>query len=145
MIETFDFCVRIGATARAIAEDMDRVASDNGLAGGPASVLVAVLKSPEQTQVAYASSLVINDATLTRYIDRLEDLGLLERKRGRQDRRVVRLHLTVEGEKTARRLEAGYEQLSRRYTDVLSAENFAEIDRNTTALGLALVNRDGQA
>jgi DNA-binding MarR family transcriptional regulator len=41
---------------------------------------------------------------MTRMLDKLEDKGLLERSRSLEDRRVVNLNLTVQGEELAARL-----------------------------------------
>ena len=145
MIGEMDFCLRIGAAARSVSEQMDKVASEQGLSVGPASVLVAVATSPGKTQVDYSSALVINDATLTRYIDRLEDAELLERRRGREDRRVVRLHMTSKGDAKAKALLQGFLQLQHGFADALGEKGFDALSSEVRALALALANRGSQA
>ena len=140
MIGDLEFCLRIGAAARFVAENMDKVALEQGLSVGPASVLVAVATCPEQTQVAYSSALVINDATLTRYIDRLEDAQLLERRRGREDRRVVRLHMTPQGTAKAKALSSGFAQLEAEFSASIGAEHFGRLSEEVRSLALALAN-----
>jgi DNA-binding MarR family transcriptional regulator len=46
----------------------------------------------------------IDTGLMTRMLDKLEDKGLLERSRSLEDRRVVNLNLTVQGEELAARL-----------------------------------------
>ena len=145
MIGELEFCLRVGAVSRLVAECMDKSASDAGLSVGPASVLVAVAASPGQTQVAYSTALVINDATLTLYIDRLEDADFLEWRRGRQNRWVVRLHLTSAGADKARQLSREFSALETRFSDALGGKQFAKMSEDLRNLALALANHGAEA
>ena len=145
MIGELQFCLSIGAASRLVAEAMDRIAGDHGLLVGPASVLVAVAANPGKTQVSYSSALVINDATLTRYIDRLEAADLLERRRGREDRRVVLLHLTEVGATKAAALSRGFAKLEKGFRDSLGSTGFEHLEAELHQLALSLAKRGTDA
>lgn len=65
---------------------------------------------------AIADRLTTRDPDVTRLLDRLEDRGLVNRVRGRPDRRVVRSRLTTEGRRMVVGLEA---ELRVMHADVL--------------------------
>jgi DNA-binding MarR family transcriptional regulator len=141
VIGDLDFSLRIGAISRLVSEDLEKIATSHGLAVGPASVLMAVAQSPGQTQVSYASALVVNDATLTRYIDRLENGDLVQRVRGREDRRVVRLHTTETGQRIAGAMTKSVNALEKDYSQLLQSASFSGLGESLRAFALALVNR----
>lgn len=78
------------------------------------------------TAAELARELYIDSAAMTRMTDRLEKRGLLLRVRRDDDRRVINLRLTCDGDRLAR-------QLPPVYADVLS-RSFAGLD--ATELGL---------
>lgn len=143
MIDELELCLCIGATARTLADTLDQIAARHNLSAGQAVVLLAVARCPGCTQVAYSSALVINDATLTRYIDRLEDAGLIERQRGREDRRVVRLHLTQTGQAMAAEISGAVSTLEKMISDDMGATVFDAFSASSRdfALALAKLNR----
>ncbi len=53
-------------------------------------------------------------STLTSMLDRMEEAGLAQRRRSREDRRVIRVFLT----RKVRALQAEYEAVSERMTDI---------------------------
>lgn len=63
----------------------------------------ALVTGPE-TMTAVAAKLGISTAGLTHLADKLEKLGILERKRGTTDRRSIWLKLTAKGESLAAKL-----------------------------------------
>ena len=54
------------------------------------------------------------NSSLTGMLDRMEEAGLVERSRSERDRRTVRIRLTEK----ARAMRAGYEEVSRRMTEI---------------------------
>jgi MarR family transcriptional regulator, transcriptional regulator for hemolysin len=57
-------------------------------------VLWHVAREPGMSQAALAQLLDVEPITLARFVDRLEEVGLLERRFNPRDRRVWMLHLT---------------------------------------------------
>jgi DNA-binding MarR family transcriptional regulator len=64
------------------------------------------------TVAGLARDLEIDPGAMTRSLDRLEAKGLVRRERSTQDRRVVRLVLTGEGRKVARKVPTVLAQVS---------------------------------
>jgi DNA-binding MarR family transcriptional regulator len=67
-----------------------------------------------------AKHMMVNSSTVTGVIDRLEQKGFVARQRNSSDRRIINIHLTHEGKKTAKaapppiqqRVVDGLQQLS---------------------------------
>ena len=95
------------------------------------------------TVAALARVSQVGVPSMTRMLDRLEQKGLLRRERSETDRRVVHLHLTPKGRKTASRIwPIVVEGMN------VHLEGFveAELDQLNDLLGRMLVNgaRDAQ-
>lgn len=93
-----DFSVLIQIAGRMIAQHVELIGKESGLSAGHLSVLGMILRKPGLVQNVYGTILAINDATLGRYVDKLEDHGLVLRGRCDGDRRTVRLTLTQPGQ-----------------------------------------------
>ncbi|MFN9375931.1 MAG: MarR family winged helix-turn-helix transcriptional regulator, partial [Novosphingobium sp.] len=66
---------------------------------GPHARLLLVLGLPAgQNQGCYAEQLDVEAITLGRMLDRMEEAGLIERRRDPADRRAWRVHLTAAGQ-----------------------------------------------
>jgi DNA-binding MarR family transcriptional regulator len=79
---------------------------------GMASILTALGQQPRSiTQLADREGL--SQPTVTRMIARLEAVGLVERKRQTDDRRVVMVHITPAGRETFNELRARYRAVMR--------------------------------
>ena len=88
---------QLAITGRMVRERFDGCLNEHG-----ASLTTwAVLRSAEHedglSQRELASRMSIESPTLVRHLDRLEDEGLVVRRRDEQDRRVVRVGLTPAG------------------------------------------------
>ncbi len=95
--EDIDFAVLLQIAGRMIAQHVETIGKDAGLSAGHMSVLGMIHRKPGLVQSVYGGILAINDATLGRYVDKLEDRGLVLRERCDGDRRTVRLTLTQSG------------------------------------------------
>ncbi|EAQ46157.1 hypothetical protein MED193_07179 [Roseobacter sp. MED193] len=95
--EDIDFSVLTQIAGRMIAQHVEAIGKESGLSAGHLSVLGMVHRKPGLVQSVYGAILAINDATLGRYVDKLEDQGLVLRERCDDDRRTVRLTLTDPG------------------------------------------------
>lgn len=69
-----------------------------GVTGPQWRVLAAIRRDPGANQCALAGLLEVEPITAGRMVDRLEKMGLVERRADPADRRSWRLHLTAPGE-----------------------------------------------
>jgi DNA-binding MarR family transcriptional regulator len=122
------------------AQQMARRARDKlspwGVTPPQYAVLRVLWEQDGQPGAAIGTRLVIDSATLTGLIDRLEGAGLLDRRADGDDRRVHRLFLTERG----RALQAPLD----RAMDQLNAEVDADLGRQAPGLRDAL-RRLGEA
>jgi DNA-binding MarR family transcriptional regulator len=86
---------------------------DNTLTQAQFRVLVYVARTEGLRQVELADLLEVKPITLTRLLDQLETLGLIERRRSPADRRAFQLYLTP----AAKPYLATFEALSERISD----------------------------
>ena len=75
-----------------------------GLTESQFGVLEAVLHLGPLCQREIAAKILKSAGNLTTVIDNLERRGLVERQRGLEDRRVIHVHLTADGERLIRDL-----------------------------------------
>jgi DNA-binding MarR family transcriptional regulator len=90
-----NFAFEVGETARLMRRDFDRRASALGATRAQWRVLVRLARQSGVHQVELAEALDVEPITLCRMIDRLEEAGLVERRRDEDDRRAWNLHLTA--------------------------------------------------
>ena len=95
-LETIPF--EIAETAHSLRREFDRRAAPLGVTRAQWRALAWVGREPGLRQVELADHLDIEPITLCRIVDRLEEGGLVERRRDPEDRRAWRLHLTDKGE-----------------------------------------------
>lgn len=88
----------IAETAHAVRRAFQRRAARLGVTGAQWKVLLHLERQPGLRQVELAERLDVEPITLCRIIDRLEESGLVERKRDPADRRAWRLALTADAE-----------------------------------------------
>jgi len=84
----------VAETARLIRRGFDRRAAALGATRSQWRVLARLARQDGQRQVDLADSLDVEPMTLCRMVDRLEEIGLVERRRDDEDRRAWRIHLT---------------------------------------------------
>ena len=85
--------------ARLIRTVFDRRVRDLGLTRAQWLVLTRVYRRPGVSQTELADMLEIDRASAGRMIDRMEKNGWVERRPDNGDRRINRLHLTVDARK----------------------------------------------
>ncbi len=88
----------IAETALSLRRAFDRRAAPLGVTRAQWRVLAWLGREPGLRQVELADHLDVEPITLCRIVDRLEEAGLVERRRDPEDRRAWRLHLTAKGE-----------------------------------------------
>ena len=102
----------IGETAHALRLEFDRRAAPLGVTRAQWKALAWIGRQPGLRQVELAEHCEIEPITLCRIIDRLEDAGLVERRRDPADRRAWSLHLTGKGEPLVKQLRAIAERMT---------------------------------
>lgn len=111
----------IAETAHALRRAFDRRAASHGVTRAQWKVMFRIDRFPGVHQVELADMLDIEPITLCRIVDRLEQAGLVERRRDPSDRRAWQLHLTP----AARPLKAKLDSLG----SALISDAFAGIAR----------------
>ncbi len=119
-METLPF--EIAETAHALRRAFGRRAATMGVTGAQWKVLFRLSRMPGLRQVELADQLDVEPITLCRIVDRLEEAGLVERRRDPGDRRAWRLELTAKALPLVERLRILGEGLMK--------EAFAGIDRS---------------
>ena len=82
-----------------------------------------LLRRGPTTVTEFAEEMGVSPSAVTSMADRLAEAGLVLRGRDPDDRRVVRLHLTPEGERLVRRCQETRNALLRRYFGRLPLED----------------------
>jgi DNA-binding MarR family transcriptional regulator len=81
--------------------ELDAALKDLGITTQQMGILLSMRGGATQTPFELSKLLGIDTGLMTRMLDKLEAKGLLQRARSLEDRRVVNLTLTREGEKVA--------------------------------------------
>ena len=90
--------------AKSLRAYFEQVLADDGESLSTFLVIDVVDKAEGSSQRELADGVRIEDATMTRHLDRLEDAGLIARRRDPSDRRVILVDLTPTGRRTHARL-----------------------------------------
>jgi DNA-binding MarR family transcriptional regulator len=85
----------------ALTQEIDKRLEPQGLTHAQWKPLFMLRKAGNATVAEMARDLQIDPGAMTRMLDRLEAKGLCRRARSADDRRVVNLELTPEGERSA--------------------------------------------
>jgi len=88
-------------------------------------ILEAVVATPGSRMNELAQALGVSASTLSRTIVPLVELGLVERRRGDQDKRLTRLSPTKAGLKQARTIHQSRQRMARAVQDHFSPERLA--------------------
>jgi len=81
-----------------LLDDIDRQARADGITAAQWRVLVRIASGFDKTAADLCRSMRYDSGSMTRMLDRLEARGLVRRTRCTEDRRVVQVDLTEEGE-----------------------------------------------
>ena len=128
-----NFAFEVAETARLIRREANRRAAVLGATKAQWRVLARLHRSGGGLrQIALAEALDVEPITLCRMIDRLEEAGLVERRRDADDRRAWRIHLTETAAPVLVKLEAMGTQFN---ADILAG--VSDSDREAAARVLA--------
>ena len=112
----------IAETAHALRRAFDRRVAPLGVTRAQWRALAWLARQPGLRQVELADRLDIEPITLCRIVDRLEEAGLVERRRDPDDRRAWRLHLTDKGVPLVEKLRVLAGELAREAFDGVPPE-----------------------
>lgn len=122
-----NFAFEVAETARLIRREANRRAADIGATKAQWRALARLHRAGGGLrQIELAELLDAEPITLCRMIDRMEEAGLVERRRDAADRRAWRIHLTALAAPVLARLEEMGERFNQ---DIL--DGIAEADRAT--------------
>ena len=108
-----NFAFEVAETARLIRREANKRAAVLGATKAQWRVLARLHRMGDGArQIALAEALDVEPITLCRMIDRLEEAGLVERRRDGADRRAWRIHLTPAAAPVLARLEKMGEQFN---------------------------------
>ena len=128
-METLPF--EIGETAHTLRRAFDRRAASLGVTRAQWKVLFRLNREPGLRQVDLADKLDVEPITLCRIVDRLEESGLVERRRDPGDRRAWQLFLTEAAQPISRQLRALGDQL---IAEAFAGISSADIDTARTVM-----------
>jgi len=121
---TKEFCGCLYYSASALARAVTRIAAEEfavtGLSPSHALLLMSVNKHPGIQPNELAAAMMLEPSTITRLIEKVEALGLVERK---QKGKVVHIFSTTEGKRKQRILKAAWADLDKRYAAVLGKKS----------------------
>ncbi|MGZ3196577.1 MAG: MarR family winged helix-turn-helix transcriptional regulator [Croceibacterium sp.] len=112
-----------------------------GVTGPQARLLLNLHRRPGENQGFYAEQLEVEPITLCRMVDRLEEAGMVERRRDPADRRAWQLHLTAKSQKLVAKLQQSVDSLVDDMLCGLTSEERAEFARLLKAVGTNLSER----
>jgi DNA-binding MarR family transcriptional regulator len=120
----------IGETAHVLRRAFDRRAAAMGVTRAQWRVLAHLERKPGQRQVELADRLDVEPITLCRIVDRLEEAGLVDRRRDPGDRRAWQLYLTTAAEPLIVKLHQMADEHSGEAFAGLAKDTIAEIRRS---------------
>lgn len=119
----------------------DQQVREIGVTGPQARLLLILSRRPGENQGFYAEELEVEPITLCRMVDRLEEAGMVERRRDPSDRRAWQLHLTPKSQKIVAKLQLRVDALVDDMLCGLTDEERAEFARLLKAVGTNLSER----
>jgi len=122
----------VNRTAFVMSDEVARRFQDCGykLSAQDFGILFRLWKQDGLSQVQIASLMMRDKTTITRRLDALVKKGLVERRLDGADRRLYRIHLTVEGMKAAETLMVMVDEFQKEVLDDIPDEH-KEITINT--------------
>lgn len=109
----------------AIDASVDQV----GMHRGQAMLLCQVAKQDGMTQSELAQALSVQGATITNLLKRMEDAGMVVRRRDDEDNRLVRVYVTDEGRQREEAITEQFEQLIKQMFAGMCGEEYESFRR----------------
>ena len=137
--------LRLARSSKAVGHAFNAALEEGGGSLPVWLILSSLTAADWPAQAGLAASLGIEGATLTRHLDRMEEAGLLRRRRDPDDRRAVRLELTDRGRTLHGELLAIVIAFDRRLRAGLTEEELVLLDELLTRLERNARGEQGQA
>ncbi|WP_443971247.1 MarR family winged helix-turn-helix transcriptional regulator [Sphingobium sp. CR28] len=96
----------VNDVARLYRRRFDEVTRSLGITGPQMRALIGIGRAPGINQGTLAEKLEVEPITTCRMVDRLEQAGLVERRRDPHDRRAWQLHLTPAADPIMQKMQA---------------------------------------
>ncbi|SMF20268.1 MarR family transcriptional regulator, transcriptional regulator for hemolysin [Xaviernesmea oryzae] len=128
-----DFLEALTKVSRKIRTAFNQQVTAHGLTYPRARALFRLAKKQNMTQSELACDLELEQATMVRLLDRMEENGLIERRPDTNDRRVKLIVLTPYGEEQA--------AMVRSIADRIREQIFQDIDPDELHVAVALLER----
>ena len=119
----------------------DQQVREIGVTGPQARLLLLLNRFPGENQSFYAEQIEVEPITLCRMVDRLEEAGLIERRRDPSDRRAWQLHLTAKSKQTMDGLQHKVDSLVEDMLAGLSGGERLEFERLLKTISTNLATR----
>lgn len=119
----------------------DQQVREIGVTGPQARLLLNLHRRPAENQGFYAEQLEVEPITLCRMVDRLEEAGMVERRRDPADRRAWQLHMTPKSQKIVAKLQRSIDSLVDDMLHGLTSDERLEFARLLRTVGANLSER----
>ena len=116
----------------------DQRVREIGVTGPQARLLLILSRNAGENQGYYAERLEVEPITLCRMVDRLEEAGMIERRRDPADRRAWQLHLTEKSRKVVAQLQQRVDSLVDDMLEGLTPDEREEFARLLKTVGANL-------
>ena len=132
-LDTFIKLIRSG---NSLSSGINLILSKNSLTESQVNVLDALYHLGHLTQKELGKKLLKSGGNITMVIDNLEKLGLVERRRGKKDRRTFTIHLTGEGKNKIKSVMPGIVKFINEAMNILTVKEQNEMQKICKAIGL---------
>ena len=125
--------------ARSMERDFEKRLEPLEITRGAFAMLSAIHHEKKTKPAEIAAFLGVDGAAVTRYLDRVEKQGLIERRPSPTDRRSTDIILTEDGQRAVRKGRAGSKATNTKFTADLTS---AEVDQLQSIIQKMLANSD---
>ncbi len=116
-----------------------------GISGAQVWILSAIAEQPGITVSCLSSTLSVHVSTVSNMLDKLARVGLVQRRRSKNDRRMVNLHLTAKGQAVLERAPQPLVGLVPHALDNLPASVLERLHEDLALLIQKMQNADSAA
>ena len=136
----------LGDSSRLLRRAFDDGVRAVGVTGPQARLLLYMARTEGENQGYYAERLEVEPITLCRMVDRMEEAGLVERRRDPADRRAWRVHLTAKSRAMITELRVCVDEMVEHMMSGIAAQDRETFTRILTSVSVNLTaQRDNRA
>lgn len=136
---------QLQAVARQSRTHMARHLLDTGIYAGQEQIinLIATHKSLSSGEIARA--LGVRPPTITKSIARLQEQGFVERTKGHEDGRIVRVSLTKAGKKILKKVNKAIQKAEKQALSKLTSKRQKQLRKSLDSMAESLTDHDKKA